>query len=296
MIQNAAEIASSLQSDTSRAKSWITNAKLALEVANRSLDEATKLAHSVEKIAEDTAGKMKAVDIGKIDFQGKQGDDVVSKGSRLVEAVERQTIPRNNHKSQDLFGPDEIVKLQLRALQIQSLVDETREQVNEARERVAGKTTIMALGMEDQVEHLSDNLEVAAQVIERKQDSESSSPPVGAEAILKGETPNVVDPNSLDKIDGIVSMKKISSFDTSAAQAPGTPSSTSTVATGSWMSRKASKEGRLPEETNLGAEDLLKEKGAVKADPASLDKIDGLPVRTHNSKSLAGIEHTFPHL
>ena len=296
VMKHAEEIASSLQSDTSRAKSWITNAKLALDVANRSLDEASKLAHNVEMTAEDTANKMKTVDIGSIDFEGKEGDDIVDKGSRLVKAAEKEAIPGSNQSSQDLFGPDEVVKLQLRALQIQSLVKETREQVNEARASIAGKTTMMALGMKDQAANLTDNLEVATHVIEeRRHNRDSSSPPVDAEAILKGETPDIVDPSSLDKIDGVFTMRKTSSMDTTAAQASATPSSVSTISSGTWLT-KNSKESNIPEETNLGAEDLLKVKGAVKADPASMDKIDGLPVRTHNSESLAGVEHTFPHL
>lgn len=250
------------------------------------MGEAAKLAHNVEKIAEETASKMKTVDIGSIDFEGKEGDDIVAKGSRLVKTVEKEAIPGSNQSRQNLFGPDEVVKLQLRALQIQSLVDETRGQVDEARARVAGKTTMMALGMKDQAANLSDNLEVVTQAVEERRHNRdsSSSPPVDAETILKGETPDVVDPSSLDKIDGVFTMKKTSSLDTTAAQAPATPSSVSSIPSGTWL-KEVSKVGNDPEETKLGAEDLLKEKGVLKADPASMDKIDGLPVRTHRDRA-----------
>ena len=133
----------------------------------------------------------------------------------------------------------------------------------------------------------------AQSIQERKHDGENSGPPVSAEAILKGETANFVDRGSLDKIDRVYSMRKTSSSDTTAAQAPEKRSPTSSIATGPWMKDK---NDSVPEETQVDAEDILKRNGAVKADSASLDKIDGLPVRTHNSESLAKKSHMYPQL
>ena len=286
VLRNAEEIASSLQSETSRASSWITNAKLAIDVANRSFDEAGKLAHSVQMTAEEAAGKMSAVDIGSIDIQGKVEQDIVEKGSHIVDAVECTAIPSGNKTDQDLLGQDEVVKLQLRALQIQSLVEESREQLKETKTRLVGKTKLIATGMKKQADNLSDNLEVATHVIEERRYN------ADAEAILKGEAVEV-DPKSLDKIDGVNSLKKTNSLDTTAAQAPSTASTTSTIGAGDWLKKS---EAAVPQDTDLGAGDLLKEGGVLKADPASLDKIDGLPKRTHNADNLASTSHTWPHL
>jgi len=215
--------------------------------------------------------------------------------------LEGTSIAENSDSIVAAGGVD---KLQYRAKVVLSLVNESSDQIREIRHNLMAKTKLLAYGMEDQVANLSNHMEITAHVLEEEHSHNKNS--ACAEDILKGKAPYPLDPKSLDKIDGVISATRADSMDTNAAQAsPSVFSNSGSIASLSMFDSERSanrldsmdtnatqvahpavsrgdstKPGDpVPKETKYAAEDVLKTHGMVPPDPASMDKIDGLPTR-----------------
>lgn len=169
----------------------------------------------------------------------------ISQVSTFDEAVQvADEIDDNVKNSRDTPGYVDILALKNRASEVQDAIQQSREELSMARAKLKGPAMVTAANPRNQVTEVVDSL---------GENIRPTDTPVDAEDLLKGDVTEC-DPASLDKIDGVLCKRKLST-----------------------------EENQIHKDSTVKAEDLLKKKdGAVVVDPSSLDKIDGLP-RVHGN-------------
>lgn len=276
-LRSAEGVAHDMKVDADKAEEWISNAKLAIDIANNSLSEAGKLAAHVQMTAEQTASKMTKLSV-EHDVHDN-AEEAEHSGQRGMESATADLVDVELDQNKERYANEyeDILSLQKRSKELQAMVGQSASHLKDTRSELTGTALSSAVDMKDQADDLTVNLEETIRQIKQKKDHHRTGTPVGAEDILKGDA-TAVDPLSLDKIDGVLelsrSQEKLSELD-------------------------KQEKGDIPplkEDTPVDAEDVLKNGGALNADPVSLDKIDGLPVRTHNSEELAAKDHRNPTL
>lgn len=277
-LHSAEDVARSMKTDADKAEEWIQNAKTAIDIANRSLGEAGKLASRVQKTAEDTAAKMTEMNVSSEDNDtATTVEPGKASSENILDAADQKhvQVDLNHSKEHCADEYEDILALQKKAQDLQAVVGRSAMALKDTGSKLTGTALSSAVDMKDQADDLTVNLEETIEEIKAKQEHRRTRTPVDAEDILKGDATQV-DPLSRDKIDGVLDLSRTSARKVPQATSGETPP--------------------VKEDTPVGAEDVLKTGGVLNADPASLDKIDGLQKHTQNAQELAFKEHTNPTL